>query len=158
MKKTQHLSLLPWIVAAVGTTACAQTSIVAQASRAHGDEFAPASARADQGVVYVYRPFIFKGSGVNLKLASSDRPGMSCEVRNGGYRAYVVPAGTLKLETLNAKETEFNVEVASGESKYVKLDLKMGAWKPIPVFTVVDETIVKSEISKTKSNKECEPI
>jgi hypothetical protein len=105
---------------------------------AGGPPFHAVSARADQAVIYVYRPSTdAMGSGMALDMSCDGQKFGS--LRWSGYVAVVVMPGAHHISCQIESPAEVNFVAEAGKSYYIQADLQGGIILYRPQLTMVPE-------------------
>jgi len=94
-----------------------------------------------------YRPHRFEGSALKPPLFVDDID--VAHLHNGDAVEIVVLAGPHRVNS-NDKSTGIDLDAKAGQTYYIRVDIKTGAWKGHGAMTLVDPQQGKYEFSKQK--------
>jgi len=94
-----------------------------------------------------YRPHRFEGSALKPPLFVDDANVAS--LHNGDAVEIIVLAGQHRVNS-NDKSTGIDLDAKAGQTYYIRVDIKTGAWKGHGAITLVDPQQGKFEFSKQK--------
>src|SRR5258708_11340877 len=94
-----------------------------------------------------YRPHRFEGSALKPPLFVDDID--VAHLHNGDAVEIIVFAGPHRLNS-NDKSTGIELDAKAGQTYYIRVDIKTGAWKGHGAMTLVDPQQGKYEFSKQK--------
>ena len=123
--------------------------VLALVACASGAPFQPIPAQPpEKAVIYVYRPANLIGAGVVYTVMAGGRPLVKLEP--GGYIALVEDARAMEFTAKTEAETSITLDLAAGETYYLKGGVGPGFVVGRPKLTLVDDTVGASEIQKCK--------
>jgi PEGA domain-containing protein/uncharacterized protein DUF2846 len=94
-----------------------------------------------------YRPHRFEGSALKPPLFVDDAD--VAHLHNGDAVEIIVLAGSHRVNS-NDKSTGIDLDAKAGQTYYIRVDIKTGAWKGHGAITLVDPQQGKFEFSKQK--------
>ena len=107
-----------------------------------GLPFEKVPARADEAVIYVYRPYSYAGSLLKPSVTCGED---TARIGPGGYHAFIVPAGhvvcSVQTETVDAVEIN-----AEPHAYYIKEEIGWGVLIGHPHLNPIDNDKANSEI------------
>lgn len=115
-----------------------------------------AQPKQNQGLVYVYRPSGFVGSGVyyDIHVTNSTNPDLIAgELVNGSYVKVDVPKGKNEIWGKTEAKSSIMLDIKEGDIQCVKGSVGMGLFIGRPHLELVDMRICKSEIFSTRKAK-----
>ncbi|MGH7813928.1 MAG: hypothetical protein ACREQI_08005 [Candidatus Binataceae bacterium] len=107
----------------------------------NGAAWRPLPVPADRGVVYMYRPYEFIGSGAAPLVTCGPE---SIELEAGGYYAFLTGGGPIVCSAANARELRFDAR--PGESYYVREKVESGGVQ----FSLMKGGAGRDEIASTR--------
>lgn len=130
----------------------ALSALAAMAGCASGPSFQEQSAlmepvSADNGRIYIYRKSSFGAAVQPMVRVNDEEVG---KAKPKGFFYVDLPPGTYDISASTEAERNLNMTLAAGDEKYVRLEVKMGAFvghiKPV----LVDAEVGKEELQKMK--------
>ena len=112
--------------------------------------------KPNEGLVYVYRPSSFVGSGVyyDIHVTNPMTPDfIAGELTNGAYLKIDVPTGESEIWGKTEAKSSVTLDVKDGDIKCVKGSVGMGLFVGRPNLEIVDFETCKSEIIGTNEPK-----
>jgi hypothetical protein len=97
--------------------------------------------------IYVYRPHRFEGSALKPPLFVDEID--VAHLHNGDAVEVTVSAGSHRV-TSNDKSTGIDLDAKAGQTYFIRVDIKTGAWKGHGAMTLVDPQQGKYEFTKQK--------
>jgi len=117
--------------------------LLAHPLRIHAQDQKPIST----ATICFYRPHRFEGSALKPPLFVDDANVAS--LHNGDAVEIIVLAGPHRVNS-NDKSTGIDLDAKAGQTYYIRVDIKAGAWKGHGAITLVDPQQGKYEFSKQK--------
>ena len=114
-----------------------------------GKQFSPTSdIQNNKGLVYIYRPLLFTGSGVYFTVKADGES--LIELTNGTYKPFFIKPGEVTFEAETIGSAKITIQVNSGEVYYLKGNVIVGPLVGKPILTQVSKEIGEREISECK--------
>ena len=101
-----------------------------------------------KGLVYIYRPKNFVGSGVAYFVVADGA--RIVKLKNGGYFPYVVDPGTRVFSAKTEAMTQAAIEVQPDGVYYLKGTVTVGAFVGRPALQEVHPVIAVNEIARCR--------
>ncbi|WP_060825053.1 hypothetical protein [Sulfurospirillum cavolei] len=124
---------------------------------ASGQQFTQfAKPQPDLGLVYVYRPSAFLGSGVYYDVHvtnSSTQDYVAGELVNGSYVQVAVPVGENEVWGQTESKSSVTLDVKQGETYCVRGSVGIGFIVGRPNLEIVDMATCQAQIVETKATK-----
>jgi hypothetical protein len=98
-----------------------------------------------KGIVYVYRPTGFVGSGVTYDVHAGDR--VIGNLKPGGYCSYFAAPGELEVWAKTEAKSSVTVDVRAGQEHFIKGGVGVGFFVGRPTLTIVDPDTGRREIA-----------
>jgi len=121
---------------------------------AKGQQFTEfAKPKPNQGLVYVYRPSSFVGSGVYYDIHVTNETTsdfIAGELVNGSYLEIDVPIGESEIWGKTEAKSSVTVDIGEGDIQCVKGGVGIGFIVGRPNLQIVDMDTCKTEIVNTK--------
>ena len=141
----------------VGLMVAAGAVLFLSGCGASGAQFSQfATPKQDQGLVYVYRPKAFGGSGVyyDIHVTNPSTPDLIAgELVNGSYVQIDVPSGESEVWGKTESKSSVTLDIKKGETYCVKGGVGIGFLLGRPNLEIVDMDTCKKEIVETKLTK-----
>jgi hypothetical protein len=101
-----------------------------------------------KGLIYVYRPYQFAGSGISYKVYAN---GIAIgKLQTGGYLPFISDTGEIEIMAKTEAKATLNLLVNSGDVLYVKGGIGMGFFVGHPKLSEVPKEQGESEIPQCK--------
>lgn len=124
---------------------------------ASGQQFTQfAKPQPDKGLVYVYRPSAFMGSGVyyDIHVTNPSAPDyVAGELVNGSYVQIDVPVGENEVWGKTESKSSVTLDVKQGETYCVRGGVGIGFIVGRPNLEIVDMATCQAQIVETKATK-----
>jgi hypothetical protein len=118
-------------------------SIFAAGCAVQGAPFEKSALKANEQVIYVYRPYSYFSSALQPAVTCGEE---TARIGPGGYHAFVLPPDkvTCSVET---SETGDDVEFqADSRVHYLREEIANGVWTGHPHLNPIDNDLAQSEI------------
>ncbi|MBX3736804.1 MAG: DUF2846 domain-containing protein [Candidatus Didemnitutus sp.] len=125
------------VAAAVALLEVGCASVNRQATNAYAEP------KADQGVVYFFRPKKFMGAAVSYDVRDRANNTVIGAIANGTYFFHYATPGQHVYAAATETDTLQNVEVEAGKTYYIECGVQMGVLAGRPSMKVVPEADAK---------------
>lgn len=102
------------------------------------------------GLVYVYRPPAFIGGGVSPNLYTDNGKIFITKIYQGGYYPYFAKPGEVEFSAATESESSITLNVAPGQTYYIKLTIGIGILVGRPHLMIVPADVAEREIQECK--------
>jgi hypothetical protein len=102
----------------------------------------------DKGLVYIYRPSSFIGSGVSYDVKVGETPVTT--LHNGGYYPYFSEPGEVEFRAKTESKSSVTLDIKPGQIYYIKGTVGVGFVVGRPHLMIVESNIAENEITKCK--------
>ena len=100
------------------------------------------------GIVYIYRPSAFGGSGVSYDVKVGET--VITTLYNGGYHPYVSKPGEIEFWAKTESRSAVTLDIAPGQIYYLKGTVGIGFFVGRPHLMVIPEETALKEIGECK--------
>ncbi len=114
-----------------------------------GKQFSPTSnIQNNKGLVYIYRPLLFTGSGVYFTVKADGES--LIELTNGTYKSFFIKPGEVTFEAETLGSAKITIQINAGDVYYLKGNVIAGPLVGKPILTQVTKEIGEREISECR--------
>lgn len=139
--RSRHFGIFPWVVSLAMFSACATGPTYEQSSA----QVQPLA--TDHGRIFIYRKSSL-GAAVQPEVrVDGETVG---KAKPKGYFYVDLPAGSHEISASTEAERNLNLTLDAGEEKYVRLEVKMGAFVGHVKPVLVDVDAGREEIQEMK--------